>query len=73
MQLKVTKVGDSMGVILPKEFIEKCQINEGDLLEIMETPDGFVVKLDDAELKQQIEVAEEVMREDYYLLKRLAK
>lgn len=73
MQLKVTKVGDSMGVILPKELIEKLQVDQGDFLEIVETPEGFKVKADDAELRRQMEVAEEVMREDYHLLRRLAE
>lgn len=73
MQLKVTRVGDSIGVILPRELVDKLQINQGDFLEIIETEDGLTVKPYDAELGQQMEVAEKIMREDYNLLKRLAE
>ncbi|MDR9404027.1 MAG: AbrB/MazE/SpoVT family DNA-binding domain-containing protein [Halothece sp. Uz-M2-17] len=73
MQLKVTRVGDSIGVILPRELVDKLQINQGDFLEIIETADGLTVKPYDTELSQQMEVAEKIMREDYNLLKRLAE
>ncbi|NBD16375.1 MAG: AbrB/MazE/SpoVT family DNA-binding domain-containing protein [Cyanobacteria bacterium] len=73
MQLKVTRVGDSVGIVLPKELADKLQINQGDFLEIIETADGFTVKPYNAELRQQMEVAEKIMREDYNLLKRLAE
>jgi putative addiction module antidote len=72
IKLKVTKIGDSVGVIFPKELMDKLNIKDGDALYLVETPDGFEVKSDDAELMQQMEVAEEVMREDHDVLSKLA-
>jgi len=72
IKLKVTKIGDSVGVIFPKELMDKLNINDGDSLYLVETPDGFEVKSDDAELIQQMEVAEEVMSEDHDVLRKLA-
>ena len=72
IKLKVTKIGDSVGVIFPKELRDKLNIKDGDALYLVETPDGFEVKSDDAELMQQMEVAEEVMSEDHNVLSKLA-
>lgn len=40
MKLKVTTVGNSTGVILPKELLEKLRIGKGDTLYVTETSRG---------------------------------
>ena len=40
--LKIRKIGNSLGVILPKEIIDRLYLKENDLLEIIEEPKGFV-------------------------------
>ena len=72
IKLKVTTVGNSMGVILPKELEKKLHISKGDILYLLETPNGFELTLHDPEFVQQMEVAEEVMREDWDVLRKLA-
>ena len=72
IKLKVTTVGNSMGVIFPKELVEKLRLSKGDMLYVLETPNGFELTPYDPEFVQQMEVAEEVMREDWNILRKLA-
>ena len=41
MKIKVTTVGNSTGIILPKEILEKLNIEKGDTLYVTETPRGI--------------------------------
>ncbi|WP_287745197.1 AbrB/MazE/SpoVT family DNA-binding domain-containing protein [Microcystis sp. M169S2] len=72
IKLKVTTVGNSMGVIFPKELVEKLRLSKGDMLYLLETPNGFELTPYDPEFVQQMEVVEEVMREDWNILRKLA-
>jgi putative addiction module antidote len=72
IKLKVTTAGNSMGVIFPKELVEKLRLSKGDMLYLLETPNGFELTPYDPEFVQQMEVAEEVMREDWNILRKLA-
>lgn len=72
-KLKVTGIGNSTGVILPKELLEKLRISRGDELMVHETPDGILLTPFDAEFARQMDVAEKIMREDRDLLRRLAE
>jgi putative addiction module antidote len=73
MKLKLIAVGNSTGVILPKELLEKLRAKKGDELHALETPDGFRLTQFDEELDRQLEVAERVMREDRGILRKLAE
>ena len=71
--LKLTTVGNSTGVILPRELLEKLRLSRGDVLYVVETPDGITLTPFDPELAAQMEVAERVMREDRDILRKLAQ
>ena len=73
MKLKVTTVGNSTGVILPKELLEKLRISKGDSLYVTETPRGVELSPYDEEFAAQMEIAEAVMREDRDVLRKLAE
>ena len=73
MKLKVTTVGNSTGVILPKELLEKLRIAKGDSLYVTETPRGVELSPYDEEFVNQMEIAEEIMREDRDVLRKLAE
>lgn len=73
MKLKVTTVGNSTGIILPKELLEKLRISKGDTLYVTETPLGIELSPYDEEFTKQIEIAESIMREDRDVLRKLAK
>ncbi|GAA4806569.1 MAG: AbrB/MazE/SpoVT family DNA-binding domain-containing protein [Xanthomonadales bacterium] len=73
MKLKITTVGNSAGVILPKELLARLRLEKGDELFALETPGGIVLTTYDPELAAQMEVAEQVMRDRRTLLHKLAQ
>lgn len=73
MKLKITTIGNSAGVILPRELLARLRVGKGDDLHVIETPDGIRLTVYDPTLAAQMEVAEKVMREDRDVLRQLAK
>ena len=73
MKLRITTIGNSAGVILPKELLARLRVDKGDELYALETPDGIRLTTYDPVLAAQMEVAEQVMREDRQLLRKLAE
>lgn len=73
MKLKITTIGNSAGVILPKELLGRLRVDKGDELYAIETPDGVRLTTYDPTLAEQMEVAEQVMRKRRTLLNKLAQ
>ena len=73
MKLKVTTVGNSTGIILPKELLEKLRVSKGDSLFVTETPNGVELSPYDEEFAKTMEIAESIMREDRDVLRKLAE
>ena len=73
MKLKITTVGNSAGVILPKELLSRLRLDKGDTLYATETPDGIKLMPYDPAFEKQMEVAENVMRRRRTLLHKLAE
>ncbi|HIY72116.1 AbrB/MazE/SpoVT family DNA-binding domain-containing protein [Luteimonas sp. MJ293] len=73
MKLKITTVGNSAGIILPKELLARLRLQKGDELFALETPDGIKLTAFDPALAEQMEVAERIMREDRAVLRKLAQ
>jgi putative addiction module antidote len=72
MKLKITTVGNSAGVILPKELLARLRVAKGDALYATELPDGVKLTPFDPKLAGQMEVAGRVMRKRRALLHKLA-
>ena len=70
---KITKVGDSLRICLPKEVLALLRVGKGDTLCITETPDGVLLTPYSSEFAEIMEAAEVVMREDRDVLKILAQ
>ncbi len=72
--LKVTTIGNSTGVILPKEILAKLNIERGDTLYLEDTPDGGI-KLTpyDQELAEEMASAKRVMKKYRDVLRKLAE
>jgi putative addiction module antidote len=66
-------VGNSAGVILPKEILARMKVEKGDTLFIVESPQGIRLVPYDQEFARQMEAAREVMRENRDVLQRLAE
>ncbi len=71
--LKVTQIGNSVGVILPKEVLARLKVGKGDSLFVTDLPDGVALRAYDQEFAEQMEVAREIMKEYRDVLRELAK
>jgi putative addiction module antidote len=71
--LKLTTVGNSTGVVFPREILEKLRVQKGDTLYVVETPNGIQLTPYDPEFAAQMEAAERVMRRDRDVLRKLAE
>lgn len=71
--VKITTVGNSAGIVLPKELLDRLRVSNGDTLTITETPGGIRLTPYDDEFALQMELAEQIMREDRDVLKKLAQ
>lgn len=73
MKIKITTVGNSTGIVLPKELLARLRMGKGDALYATELPDGIKLSPFNPELAGQMEVAEKIMREDRNVLRKLAE
>jgi putative addiction module antidote len=71
--LKLTQIGNSVGVILPKEVLARLKLVKGDTLFVTNTPDGVALTPYDPGFEAQLEVGREFMREYKDTFRALAK
>lgn len=71
--LKLTQIGNSVGLILPKEVLARLKLEKGDTVFVTETPDGVAVTPYDPSLEEQIEAGRAFMREFRDTFHELAK
>jgi putative addiction module antidote len=71
--VKITAVGNSTGVILPKDVLQRLRVDKGDQLYLVETAYGYVLTPYDPECTSQMDVAERVIREDRDTLRKPAE
>ena len=73
LKVKVTTIGNSIGVVLPKQALARMKAKKGDVLYLVETPDGYELTPYDKDFGRQVEAAEEVMSRYRNALRELAK
>ena len=71
--LKLTQIGNSVGVILPKEVLARLKLERGDSVFITETPDGYAITPYDPALEEQLQAGREFMRDFRDTFRALAK
>lgn len=71
--LKLTQIGNSIGVILPREVLGRLKLEKGESVFLMETPDGYAITPYDPALEEQIQAGREFMREYRDTFHQLAK
>jgi len=71
--LKLTKIGNSVGVILPREMLAKLGMTKGDTIYAVDQPDGVRLTVADPDFAAQMDVARRVMKERRAVLRELAK
>jgi putative addiction module antidote len=73
LRLKVTQIGNSLGVILPKELLAKLNVAKGDVLIATDADGGVNLTAYDAELADDLADGKDIMRRYRDTLKALAK
>lgn len=73
VELKVTQVGNSLGIILPKDILSKLGVSKGSKITLVEQPKGFYLSSFDPEFSKAIEAAQEGMARYKNALSELAK
>lgn len=73
LKVKVTSVGNSMGILLPKEALSRLKAERGDTLYLVEGPDGYTLTPYQQDFEQQIVAAKSLMKRYKNTLRELAK
>lgn len=74
LELKVRKIGNSLGVLLPKEAVRRLKADEGDRLFLIEGPDGaYQLTAYDPAFEKKMAKAEDIIRRYRNTLHVLAK
>lgn len=71
--LKLTRIGNSLGVILPKEVLARLKVGQGDTLFVTDAANGVALTPYDPALEQQLELGREFMHEYRDTFRQLAK
>jgi len=72
--LKLTQIGNSVGVILPKEVLASMNVGKGDTIYLTQAAGGgFTMTPYDAEFESQMEAARRIMKKRRNVLRELAK
>ena len=73
IKVKVTSIGNSMGIVLPKEALKKLKTGKGETLYLVDSPEGFMLTPYQQNFEKQMEAAEKVMKKYRNALHELAK
>ena len=71
--LKLTQIGNSVGVILPKEVLARLKLEKGDMVYLTENPDGVTLSPNDPTFEEQLNAARGIMKKRRAVLRELAK
>ena len=71
--LKLTQIGNSVGIILPKDVLAKLKVEKGDTLFVTATPTGVTLTPYDPGLAEQIAAGREFMHDYRDTFHQLAK
>ena len=71
--LKLTQIGNSVGVILPKEVLARLKVEKGDTLYLSDAANGVMLTPYSAEFEAQMTAARGVMKKRRNVLRELAK
>ncbi len=71
--LKLTQIGNSVGVILPKEVLAKLKVEKGDMVYVTESPTGITLSPYSTDFESQMTSARRIMKKRRSALRELAK
>jgi putative addiction module antidote len=73
IRLKVTTIGNSVGVVLPKEALQRLKVDKGDTLTLVESDGGYELTAYDPAFEAEMDAARKVMKRYRNALRELAK
>jgi putative addiction module antidote len=73
LALKISRVGNSAALLLPKEALAKLRVEQGDTVYLTEAPDGYRITTYEPDFDRQMKLARRVMRKYKNTLRELAK
>ena len=73
LKLKISKVGNSAGLLLPREALAKLRVEQGDSVFLTETPDGYRITPYDPGFERQMTLARKIMKKRRNVLRELAR
>jgi len=73
LTLELTSIGDSVGVVLPREALDKLHLAKGDQVYLTESPDGFRLTPYSPEFASQMTEARRIMKKRREVLRELAR
>jgi putative addiction module antidote len=71
--LKITQIGNSLGLILPREIVERLRLEKGESVSVVATPQGIEITPFDPEFDKKLEAARKVTKRYRNALRELAK
>ncbi len=71
--VKITTIGNSVGIVLPKEVLNRLHVEKGDTLYLTDSPEGVQLSPYNAAFARKLDALEQVMRENRDVLKKLAE
>ena len=71
--LKLTQIGNSLGLILPKEVLARLKLAKGDAIFITEAPEGYRITPHNPAFEAQMKAARKIMKRRRAVLRELAK
>jgi putative addiction module antidote len=71
--LKVIQIGDSLGLILPKDVIAKLNLEIGDDVQVLDCPNGILITTNPAGVNEQLKLARVIMEDRRDALHKLSK
>lgn len=73
MRLKLSKIGNSVGLVLSKEARDRMKVATGDIIYLTETPEGYTLTPYDPDFATQMDAARNIMKRRRGALHELAK
>ena len=71
--LKLKRIGNSVGMILPKDILARLKLEKGDTLHVTDTADGFRLTPHNPRFAAQMKLVRRIAKKSRAVLRELAK
>ncbi len=71
--LKIIRIGNSLGVVLPREIVADLAVEKGDRLYLTRSPEGYRITKSDPEFERRVTLAKRIISKRHNALRELSK